>query len=551
MTALLLLLFLQTADIQKATLRGHVYDAGEGTPLRRVTVSLYFSGGRPGAARGVRNEPRYTLSDTQGAFEFRDVEPGRYTLVATKSGYLSGGYGQQRLEGPGKMLNIAPGEEIKDLDIRLTRGGVITGVVTDEDGEPILGAQVQVLVRQYRPGGATVVQRNGDQSDDLGRYRIHSLSPGRYYVRAFHYFGTPDQRWAFAPSFYPSAASVQDAQRIEIGPANNEVTQVNFTLRMVPTVSVSGLVMDTRLGRPAANGNVNFFSTDQVLGRTAGGRIQQDGSFHATGLLPGRYRATVMVQEPTESRGERSFTRTLSHVIDIGTQDITSLVLNFGPGVTVRGKVITDGAPPPNPSAGQVTSVQLVPKGEAFPGAAGGSARVTPEQTFELQGVQPGEYEFRVMGGGSAYLREVRIGGRDISDSGLRVEDAAPGLIELVMDAHVGQVEGVARDEEGQPLGSGFVTLVAADPAKRANSGRFRATSISSQEGAFRMSNVIPGDYLMLPWPGPDAAALLDPDILTRVEKHAVRIRVERDGKTTQDVKLATEVKAVAQAVAQ
>src|ERR1017187_7151186 len=98
----------------------------------------------------------------------------------------------------------------------MQRGGVITGVVTNDDGEPVVYANVQVMIKTYRRGQPTLTARSTASTDDRGRYRVFDLSPGRYYVQATRRGGGPtnNKETAYANVIYPNAARLQDAQAI-------------------------------------------------------------------------------------------------------------------------------------------------------------------------------------------------------------------------------------------------------------------------------------------------------------------------------------------------
>ena len=110
------------------------------------------------------------------------MEHGTYTLQCIRNGYVRASYGQKGPNQPPVSLTVRPGQELKDLDFHLIRGGVISGRVLDADGEPLSGVQVQVLARQYMRGQVRMMPRGGSSSDDRGEYRIFDLPPGRYFV---------------------------------------------------------------------------------------------------------------------------------------------------------------------------------------------------------------------------------------------------------------------------------------------------------------------------------------------------------------------------------
>jgi hypothetical protein len=56
-------------------------------------------------------------------------------------------------------------------------------------------------------------------TNDLGEYRIHGLSPGRYYVSADVQEPTgprQERPIAYAPTYYPGTGNAAEAQRLTI-----------------------------------------------------------------------------------------------------------------------------------------------------------------------------------------------------------------------------------------------------------------------------------------------------------------------------------------------
>ena len=62
-------------------------------------------------------------------------------MTASKGGYAMVNYGQRRPMQPGRTLDLADGQTL-ELDFNLPRGGVISGRLTDEFGEPAIGMRV-------------------------------------------------------------------------------------------------------------------------------------------------------------------------------------------------------------------------------------------------------------------------------------------------------------------------------------------------------------------------------------------------------------------------
>lgn len=62
------------------------------------------------------------------------------------------------------------------------RYAAITGVVLDENNEPLVGAQIRVLRRDYVAGRRRLTLGATDTTDDRGQYRIGSLEAGEYII---------------------------------------------------------------------------------------------------------------------------------------------------------------------------------------------------------------------------------------------------------------------------------------------------------------------------------------------------------------------------------
>lgn len=154
---------------------GTVVGGDSGRAVRKARVTL--SGGDLRSAKSA-------VTDEQGAFTFVDLPAGRYTLSASKPGYVNATYGQKKPGRPGTPIQLVDAQKLSGLKMPLPKGGVLTGVVLDEHSEPTPGTQVTAWRYEMRTGEKRLVQAGGDQTDDRGQYRIFGLLPGDYVVRA-------------------------------------------------------------------------------------------------------------------------------------------------------------------------------------------------------------------------------------------------------------------------------------------------------------------------------------------------------------------------------
>ena len=160
-----------------ASVAGRIVRA-DGTPVRRSHVEL--------ASAHNLFSPYVTIADDEGRYEFRGLAAGTYQLMATDLNFVVGFFGQR--EGKfAETIDVAAGAAIEHLDLVMPRSGSVGGRIVDEYGDPV--ENVNVRVEQIRPANGRmrlvrVPGVTGRQTDDLGRYRVAGLPPGRYLVEA-------------------------------------------------------------------------------------------------------------------------------------------------------------------------------------------------------------------------------------------------------------------------------------------------------------------------------------------------------------------------------
>ncbi len=154
---------------------GQVVTGDTGTPVRRARVSLSSA-----ELRGQRS----TMTDDEGRFVFTQLPPGRYSMTASKAGYVNIAYGAKAPGRAGTPIQLEEGQKLDSRAISLPKGGVVTGVVLDEYGEPSPGTPVRALRTVIRTGEKRLESAGTNTTDDRGMYRIYGLQPGQYVVTA-------------------------------------------------------------------------------------------------------------------------------------------------------------------------------------------------------------------------------------------------------------------------------------------------------------------------------------------------------------------------------
>ena len=85
-------------------MRGRVVDAATGHGLSRVEM-------RAGPNAG-QNSNRITMTDGDGRYELKGLPAGTYTIIAFKPNYLRTSWGEARVEGPGKRIELKDSHEL-------------------------------------------------------------------------------------------------------------------------------------------------------------------------------------------------------------------------------------------------------------------------------------------------------------------------------------------------------------------------------------------------------------------------------------------------------
>ena len=187
-----------------------------------------------------------------GMFEIRDVPAARWAIQTQREGFV-------RLMPASMPVIQMEGGTVRAPDIRLDRGGVVTGRILDGRGNPVSRVQIRTTQFDTLPGGAirTTGGSSTVETNDLGEFRLAGVPPGVHYVVAqpppamMPLIGgtTPPQ----APSthvatFYPGLPDAAVASPVNV--VNGKVTSgIEFTLFSVPAYQVSGIVVDSS-GQP-------------------------------------------------------------------------------------------------------------------------------------------------------------------------------------------------------------------------------------------------------------------------------------------------------------
>src|SRR5688572_26142289 len=134
----------------------------------------------PGVAVGLRKVVSGTFvdqfqkatTDQNGFYRIANVAPGTYDVMPSAPAFVVSDVGVNYSRA--KNVIIGEDEEVDDINFSLVRGGVITGKITDADGNPVIQQQVNLYLvnsttlQPMRP----VYSPQNAPTDDRGIYRF-------------------------------------------------------------------------------------------------------------------------------------------------------------------------------------------------------------------------------------------------------------------------------------------------------------------------------------------------------------------------------------------
>jgi protocatechuate 3,4-dioxygenase beta subunit len=493
----------KVATAGTGAIRGRVIAADTGTPLRRA--QLVLSGGE-------LKEPMHAATDAQGRYEFTQLRAGRYTLQAGKSTYVTLHYGQRWAFEAGKPIEVTDGAALEKVDIALPRGGVISGTIVDDFGDPIALACVMAWRSTFDQGKRKLVPAGQYvETNDLGQYRLFGLQPGTYFVKTCRAPRVPLDGDDFAPAYYPGTLNPAEAQPVAVllGREHGGVDLVQPPVRLA--AQVSGVVVDSS-GRPFPGAGVQILSASHDGSRIRAG-VKADGTFSLDDIVPGEYRVAAL----QHGSGPADIRRT-EYPLSVTADGRTGLVLQMLEGCRLQGRIVIDeGKTPPFPSAGM--RVTPVPVRSDLPLTIRDSdeSRATAKEdwTFEMNGIG-GSFLFRVPTLPAGYMiKSVLLDGRDFADKPLDIKgaDDVSGL-QIVITRQGTEVAGAPVDGMGRPVVDYGIVVFADDATRWKYPSRFVATARPDQQGRFEITNLPPGRYLAVALEYVEAGQEQDPEYL-------------------------------------
>jgi len=499
------------AVLASATIFARAQQAGLPTADLRPAANLYRIAGTvtnsvtgevvPGATLTLlAGQPRKViltaLSDADGHFALDPVAAGKYSLRASRRGYMTTAFDEH--EQYSSAIVTGADQDTEHIPFHLNPGAMIRGVVTDDAGEPVEQANVLLMHKTKFGGlGEHLVKSISGVTDDAGLFEFWNLLPGTYFlaVKAEPWFALhprlttgndiagEEQREAAAALdvAYPVTyyGGVTDEAAITPIPiASGDRVDADVALHAVPAVHLT-------LHMPEGNAGQRRFDMLPSLHQTVFG--EQDfspvsfpqpgpagsGLMEFRGTAPGHY--SVMQGDPPR----------VTEIDTTGNQevDITSGAPTFSVDMKIR---MSDGSAPPQP-----LEMTLLSDDSSLRRI---TARLMGTSEVHFGSVPPGKWNL-LAESSNLWLGVVSIqsGTTATTDNRIVVKDRRLSLTAVVAQGKT-SVEGFAN-RNGKGEAGVMVVLIPKDPG--ASLEEFRRDQ-SDSDGSFLLQNVTPGEYTVV-----------------------------------------------------
>ena len=489
----------------------------DGQPLPHAIVSVFGVSGRV-------NQPtvsRETVADDDGNFVAEGLQAIPYLVSAWVPGYVPASDGAVlnpfELSEP-HFVNV--GEVVT---VKLIRGGVITGRVTNDAGEPVVGAPVKATRVSDETGRSTNVDVGYAHlwtrtTDDRGVYRIYGLAPGAYIVSAGGRDASSVRPTPFAgrtTTYYPSATR-NTATLVNVA-SGLEATGIDISYRGESGFAISGKIHDA----PGTISVITQTSTkiflrsptsSETIETTTSQSINQNG-YAFYGVPNGEYE---LIARHDGMDGENGLASTPRRVSVKGT-DVSGVDLALVPNATVSGVVVVEKPESEVPECRNHRKSypeEIIVRARRddppekprifLPGFLGYAVGIPYEKgAFTIRNLKPGRHHIELeLPDETWYLKTMAMTGSKLPmdpRDGLTVKsgDRLIGL-KLTIAPGAAMLKGKITVPENTKLPTRLhVHLIPAEAEAIDDVLRFAEISAET-DGSFAFSHLAPGEYFML-----------------------------------------------------
>jgi hypothetical protein len=520
---------------EPAVVAGVVVDAGSGSPIRKAYVTLSTADDNPAEALGI--------TDSSGHFAFANVPMGRYQLHAQRDGYQQAWYGAPTPNHAPGMIILHSGETRQDFVLRLTLLGAISGVVLDQDGDPLDNAMVSLWMPWFERGKPGFAQRGNTMTNDRGEYRITDVAPGRYLVMAdctgrqairiqpesVASVQPIDQRPQpqYGVRYFPATERLSEASLLAVAPGK-EIEGIDFHMAARSPTTLRGSVIPPADLPPDVLIQVTGMPQDmpdRAQFRFGGGAGPPKYEFEIGGVLPGEYLLVASV-----SVGGRPYRGVQRAAVNAGAENQATLKVDSS--IDLVGSLKIEGG------IKEVQPLVVLTPGDALPFNSGPpQVHVKADGSFVIPGVLPGIWDIGVQpvpeGG---YIKSMRLGAQDVLTADMVIRPDTTEPLHIVVSARGGILEGDVKTDAGEDAGP--ANVLAAPDGKYSHVVSFYVAANADEKGHFKLKGLTPGRYKLYAFEALEYCAWCDPDFLKPFASQGEPVQITEGENPSKEVRL-------------
>jgi hypothetical protein len=273
--------------------------------------------------------------------------------------------------------------------------------------------------------------------------------------------------------------------------------------------------------------------------------LGEDGRFDFPNVLPGTYRAQVIMLSGFFNGQMPSMRmQTISTPIEVNGSDVVGLQLQPDRGGDVSGRLRGEGN---EKIDWKELNVGLLIVPESGAEQAGfesieqtGMAMVNEDGSFEIRDA-PGANLQLAVGARSEkfrdyYTKSVLLGGREVVDTGFPVSSST--VLDVVVSAKGAGIEGTVVDGEGKPVvGATVVTVPSSGKLGRPDAYQ---SGVSEENGHFLLRGLNPGGFFVLAFEGMQED-VRSPEFAQKYKEKGEKVELEEGGKKSVVLKVIKE----------
>ncbi|MDA0205874.1 MAG: hypothetical protein O3A53_03685 [Acidobacteria bacterium] len=415
---------------------------------------------------------------------------------------------------------MGSGEDLKSIDFHLFPNASVSGLVTDQNDEPLEGIEVTFLRREYDMGGIRYVRTGVTRTNDLGEYRLER----RYFagnVTALLWARRPQtqlqamsdapadpamRREAVESTYFPNGVRPEEGAVIRLA-RGEQRENVNIRLPRSQSFCVEA---QANIAGPAEDKHFLIDTLQPAFGAGRSmamssaknpGRVGRDGRLLICDLPRGEYRLMIYAGNdgPPESLGVAQFA--------ITDEDVKNLQITAQPRTPLSGTTVWASGPPAKPIEDTIY-VELARLHHGF----GGVIRAQPKipEEFRLQWtvsiggdldnplIDDYRVDIRLLPEG-VYVKDVTYGGESVWNETLRLGSKPAGTgIEVLLAHDGGSLRAHAVDDKSEPASDVTVVLIPKKTATHMELADTRLAAITNNRGEASFDSVPPGEYWVL-----------------------------------------------------